>query len=359
MKKVIKGILIIVAVLLLVLGGYLGYLIFGYYRLPDGLTLEVKTSGTDTDFRDDFKLEKGGEYSIMTYNTGFGAYTSDYSFFMDGGKYSWAKDEDSVLASVAAMGKVVSEVNPDFVLLQELDRDGTRSYHVDELEVINQFITGYYYDFAQNYDSPFLFYPFWQPHGKNVAGLATYSRSEISGAVRRSLPISESFSRYLDLDRCYSVSRVPTENGNELCIYHVHMSAYGSNDEVREGQFSMLLEDMNAEYQKGNYVICGGDYNHNVRKGSPENMPEWAYPFPRESIPEGLFMAIDVVENTEDIEHDTCRSAGEPYREGETFTVTLDGFIVSENIEVKEYRHMDLGYAYSDHDPVVMRFVLE
>ena len=33
-------------------------------------------------------LTTGQEYSALTYNLGFGAYTPDFSFFMDGGKSS-------------------------------------------------------------------------------------------------------------------------------------------------------------------------------------------------------------------------------------------------------------------------------
>lgn len=42
-------------------------------------------------------LQQKKEYSALTYNIGFGAYTPDFSFFMDGGKFSWAKSKDSVL----------------------------------------------------------------------------------------------------------------------------------------------------------------------------------------------------------------------------------------------------------------------
>lgn len=357
--KSVKIILIVLVCLFVAVGIYAAYVMFAYYRLPDMLTLEVNRSGADDGTAEGFQVMEGEEYLIMTYNIGFGAYRRDYSFFMDGGKSSWAKDCDSVLASVSAMGSMVSNVDPDFVMLQEVDRDGTRSYHVDELEILNWFIEGYYYDYAQNYDSPFLFFPPWQPHGANKAGLVTYSRGEITEAIRRSFPISQSMSKFVDLDRCYSISRIPVQNGKFLCLYHVHLSAYGSNDEIREGQLSMLFADMAADYQKGNYVICGGDYNHNMKEGTVENVPEWAYPFPREDIPDGFGMAVDFAQSPEDIAHDSCRSADEPYTEGETFTITLDGFIVSDNVAVNKYWHMDCGYEYSDHDPVLMRFVLK
>lgn len=359
MKKRKRRLLYIIIPVVLLLAGYLAYVFTAYYRLPDKLTLEVERNGENSYFKDELLVQSEEYYMIMTYNIGFGAYRNDFSFFMDGGKYSWAKDEESVIAAVSEMGERVSLADMDFVMLQEVDIDGTRSYHVNQLELLNQFVKGYYYTFAQNYDSPFLFFPPWQPHGANRSGIVTYSKAAIMATMRRSLPISESFSKFVDLDRCYSVSRIPVSNGKELCLYNVHLSAYGSNDEIREGQLSMLYGDMEADYKAGNYVIVGGDFNHNLREAAEEDAPEWAHLFPRESLPEGFKMAIDYAKDYEDIAHDTCRSAEEPYVEGSTYTVTLDGFIVSENVKVNYYLNADWGYQFSDHEPVIMQFLLE
>ena len=42
-----------------------------------------------------------------------------------------------------------------------------------------------------------------------------------------------------------------------------------------------------------------------------------------------------------------------------TYTVTLDGFIMSDNIECLTYENVDTGYSYSDHDPVYLKFRLK
>jgi hypothetical protein len=34
------------------------------------------------------------------------------------------------------------------------------------------------------------------------------------------------------------------DNGKELVIFELHMSAYGNSDAIREGQIRMLSEDM-------------------------------------------------------------------------------------------------------------------
>ena len=69
-------------------------------------------------------------------------------------------------------------------------------------------------------------------------------------------------------------------------------------------------------------------------------------------------MGMDSLRALEDIAHDTCRNANEPYNDETTMTVTLDGFIISDNIAINYYKHSDWGYEYSDHDPVVMQFFL-
>jgi hypothetical protein len=37
----------------------------------------------------------------------------------------------------------------------------------------------------------------------------------------------------------------------------------------------------------------------------------------------------------------------------------IDGFLVSDNVEVTELHNVDTGFAYSDHNPVMMRFTLK
>lgn len=144
---------------------------------------------------------------------------------------------------------------------------------------------------------------------------------------------------------------------------NVHASAYGSSDAVREGQVGMLCDVMKEEYAKGNYVIVGGDFNHDLKADeteSAEDVASWAYPFPRSSLPEHFTFAMDLYDDEEVASmHDSARNADMEYIEGITYTVTLDGFIISDNISCEQYGIVDTGYAYSDHDAVFMKFQLQ
>ena len=139
------------------------------------------------------------------------------------------------------------------------------------------------------------------------------------------------------------------------------MSAYGNSDEIREGQIRMLTEDMQKEYEAGNYVLCGGDFNHDLKADENDSAEResWAYPFPGSELPEHFSFGMDQLSEQEKQDlWDSARNADMEYVPGETYTVTLDGFIISDNIECVSYEDINTGYTYSDHDPVYMKFKL-
>ncbi len=362
MKKAVKTTLKVIAsiliVVVLVVLGYVGYVVFSYSRIEDNLALTPAGNASAS------SAEIGKEYTIVTQNMGFGAYTADFTFFMDGGKESRAKSADSVKTCINLGATTVKNYNPDFVFFQEVDTDSTRSYHIDERELIAPYFTDYDSVFAVNYHSAYLFYPIFEPHGKSNSGMLTYSNVKITSSTRRSLPISTGMSKFLDLDRCYTVTRVPTENGKELVLFNVHLSAYGGSDEIRSAQMNMLLGEMNSEYDKGNYVVCGGDFNHDFTGNSTQLLNGggnvdfgWAQPFPIELLDtyQGLTRA-DKYDG--DVLNPTCRNCDEPYKEG-NFTIIVDGFLVGKNVEVTSLQNIKTGFTYSDHSPVVMKFILK
>ena len=385
-RKILKIIGSVLAVILLALAGYIIYLYASYHRIEDNLQLQVETTRgtanettneTNNETTEANTLTTGKKYSALTYNIGFGAYTPDFSFFMDGGKSSWAKSKESVLETIQGAGELAASKDPDFAMIEEVDLNSTRSYHVNEYNILKDCFPDYYYVFAQNYDSAFLFYPFTQPHGSSKSGIGLFSRYPVTSALRRSFPVSTSFTKFFDLDRCYSISRVSVDNGKELVIFALHMSAYGNSDAIREGQIAMLAADMQKEYEAGNYVLCGGDFNHDLKASADEENPEtgkedqsnsnsdreyesWAYPFPREELPEHFSFCLDQLSKEERSNlWNSARNADMEYIPGETYTVTLDGFIISDNIECLSYENINTGYSYSDHDPVYVEFKIK
>ncbi len=354
MKMILKIAGIVLAAVVLAAIIYIAYVFIAYHRLDDALPLEAQGPAeaiADTEV----------VYTITTFNIGFGAYSTDYSFFMDGGEHAWAMSRDDAIKNVNGAVGIIAEINPDFAFFQEVDTDSTRSYHVDELGLLTDMFPEHSSVFALNYNSPFLMYPLSQPIGKSVSGIVTLSGFAVTDALRRSLPIESGFRKLLDLDRCYSITRVPVSNTAELVLINLHLSAYTEDETIGKQQLKILFEDAEREYNAGNYVIIGGDFNKDLLGDSVElfgtktDVPNWAKPIDMTLVPAGFTVLRP--ENESDI-CPTVRDCDTGYVEGVTFVSAIDGFIVSDNITPVHEEYIDAGFTYTDHNPVLLQFTL-
>lgn len=358
--KILAGLLLLCVICA---AGYVIYMQANYYRIEDEAVLETENNQKSA-------LKGGETYTAVTYNIGFGAYGPDYSFFMDtgemedgtltSGEYGKAISKESVEANIKGAVEELEKLNADFMLLQEVDVDADRSYHIDQMEQLKDHFSDYGNVFANNFHSAYLFYPFSDPHGAVDAGLLSFSRYQIGEAKRRSYPVDNSFiTKFTDLDRCFAVMRLPVEGGRELVLINSHMSAYDKGGLIRAQQLELLNSVMEEEYQAGNYVIVGGDFNHALGEAAAEGFsskqkfPEWVSILTEEEMAEG----ISIVQAENELEAPTCRGADIPYTKGVNFTTVVDGFLVSDNVKAAA-ENIDTDFGYSDHNPVLLRFEL-
>ena len=357
--KVVAAVVVVAIVFAL---GYVAYVCANYYRIDDHAALEVENAQTET-------LQAGPTYTAATFNIGFGAYTPDFTFFMDEGvmadgtvvtgEHAKASSAASVQSCTDGDISLLASLDTDFTLLQEVDTDSTRSFNIDQAQAITSAFSGEASVFANNFHSVYLLYPIPDFHGAVQSGLLTLSKYAIDSAERRSYPVSDAFpDKFFDLDRCFEVLRVPVSNGKQLVLINSHMSAYDTGGKVREQQIALLREVLAQEAAAGNYVICGGDWNHAICGEAGYHLngqqdPSWVSWLSDDDLPEGF----SVVVPTNVSEVSTCRSSEIPYEKGVNFEATIDGFIVSSNV-VATAENIDSGYAYSDHNPVKLTFSL-
>ena len=377
MKKAVKITAIVLASLIglfiLIVAGYVIYVAAQYYRIDDKVKLGV--SGT----AEHESVSLNTEYSVMTYNLGFGAYSPEYSFFMDTGvmtngkkvegKYAKGMSKKDVRKNVNGQIELAKERSADFFFFQEVDRKADRSYHINMKAEMSNALSGYCTSYALNFHTANLLYPFSDPIGKSESGILTASRYKIESSLRRSFPITSSFpDKFFDLDRCFSLSYIPVEgSGKYLTLLNLHMSAYDEGGKIRAKQLKMLNEVLAEERSKGNYIVAGGDFNHcliadefdsdeealNYFK-SEQKVPDWVKNsiLHQNEIAEGFQIVAPM-------NAATCRGADIPYKEGVNYSTVIDGFIVSDNIEIIKYETVDTAYAYSDHNPVYFEFRLK
>lgn len=375
-KKIIKNIAISLAVvfalILFVVVGYVIYVAAQYYRIEDNL--ELTTSQNQSQ-----KVAVGREYSVVSYNVGFGAYSLEYSFFMDEGVmkdgsktcgiYAKGMNKADVEKNVAGQITTLQDLSADFCLLQEADENAHRSYNINMVQRFSTELSGYSSTYACNFHTANLFYPFNDPIGIINGGIQTLSRYNISSSVRRSFPVTTDFiDKLFDLDRCFTMHYLPIEGSDKmLVLMNVHMSAYDEGGKIRAKQLEMLNSVLSAEYALGNYVIAGGDFNHCLIADKFESDEEALAYYPtKQQIPDWVKTSIlhndeiasgfNIVASAEGAA--TCRGADMPYTKGVNYETVIDGFIVSDNIEVTWEGTIDTAYAYSDHNPVKMTFKL-
>ena len=90
MKKTLKVALYILLALVLIVLAYVIYVFAAYYRVEDMQKLGVAHCDAASAAPMEGAPQTGVTYRVSSANVGFGAYSADYSFFMDGGKESRA-----------------------------------------------------------------------------------------------------------------------------------------------------------------------------------------------------------------------------------------------------------------------------
>ena len=146
--------------------------------------------------------------------------------------------------------------------------------------------------------------------------------------------------------------------GKELVCVDLHLEAY-DNGEGKLLQTQMLMELLQKEYEKGNYVIAGGDFNQSF-PGTMEQYPikdgeTWEPGQLSESeLSDGWQYAFDA-------STPTCRLLNQPYDPDSEKTqyYVIDGFILSPNVTLQSVETLDLQFANSDQNPVQLQVELE
>ena len=118
------------------------------------------------------------------------------------------------------------------------------------------------------------------------------------------------------------------------------------NHRLSQKEISDILE---KEYEKGNYVIAGGDFNQSF-PGVLDKYPiadpkKWTPGVLEESIlPEGWQFAFDS-------STPTCRLLDQPLSDA-CQRYVIDGFILSPNVQIDLVETLSEEFEYSDHNPV-------
>jgi len=181
--------------------------------------------------------------------------------------------------------------------------------------------------------------------------------SKIKPAEAFSFPFHANYSwpkRVFLLDRCLIYTKIKMQGGKYLIVLNTHNSAFDDAAELREIEGYIIKSIILDEYEKGNYVIIGGDWNRNppgfdMKKMSDNDAKRTlGPPFNIDFLPPGWKWVFDPTLPTN-------RDVNEPYSKGKTKTTIIDYFVVSPNLDVIENKTIPTKFEFSDHQPVFIR----
>lgn len=357
-----------------IFGAYLGYLQSGHNRVYDWKYLQIVNKNKNNTVMLNTTLD------CITYNMSYGIMDPDFTYYKAENKMangsstkggsSRATNKDRVIINANGSAELVGKgVNSsvDFILFQDIDVDSTRSYYVDQKEILANSLSSMAGVFAETGSSNYVISPISSPLGRTDSRMATFSDKYISFRIRYSLPSNSEFmTKYGTNDNCVILTRFKTTGSSMLSIINVNVGIYEDED-IRQKDLEALLKIMDYELNtKGNYCLVGGSFGYLLNGTDGEflnNMqsPSWSKNLPdsfNADVLNGIGYSIARDEVAIDQSIGTVRDMSVSYSKGGSFEAVVDGFIVSKNISVENVSVIDNGYLYSSHNPVKISFRL-
>lgn len=306
--------------------------------------------------RDFSKLPDSLTINMLTWNIGYCGLGKDMDFFYDGGTHMRCSRENTI-NNMNAIGKFLKQNDSiDFYNIQEIDKNSHRTYSINEYDSVSNLLKGFKAFFGKNYDVKYVPVPWTEPMGKVLSGIATFAKYVPVSSVRVYYPSKFSWPTYLFmLDRCFLVNRYPLQNGKDLLIVNTHLSAFDDGS-LRDAEMHYFRKYLSAEFDKGNYIIVGGDWNQ-----SPEDFKP-TYTFKFDSLDNKIISKSYMPENWKWCFDNTApsnRRVVAPYDPATTLTTVIDFFLLSPNVDLIQLKTINLNFDNSDHNPVIAKFKLK
>ncbi len=355
MLKVIGGIVGVAALLFVIL---LLFITITEYRPQDEEPAEVaNNTATVKEY-----VERAKPIDIISWNIGYCGLGAAQDFFMDGGTMVRPSDKKEVEENLAGIIQTLKRYPSDFYFIQEMDKASKRSYYIDQTAALTEAL-GTALTYTYNFKASYVPYPL-PPIGKVASGVGLFTRYPFTESYRFALPVPFKWPvSTVNLKRCMLINRFPLESGRELITAVLHLEAYDEG-EGKIAQTKAVADFIRAEYEAGNYVIAGGDFNQTfpgTRALYPLYDGLWAPgSIDRDLLPAGWQFAVDE-------KKPSCRLNNAPYTPAltdESIRKTwpyyvIDGFIISPNISVVSVETLDESFRYADHNPVKLRVIMK
>jgi endonuclease/exonuclease/phosphatase family metal-dependent hydrolase len=292
---------------------------------------------------------------VLSWNVQYCA-SRRHQFFYDGGDAVHVPQQD-VVETVAAVAAAIRLHEPDLALLQEIDRNSSRTARIDQLSGILRACPHPRWSSAHYHRAPYVPHPPGQHLGRVDMNLATLSRWHVQASHRHQLPLLAEplYRRLFNLRRAVLVSEIPREDGPPLVVVNTHLSAFSRGDGTLGRQVA-VLEGLLDDLDRGDRPwILAGDLNMLPPGDDPGRLGDDAELYdetnPIDALFEGRRQSAFAVQDLPNYPGELGTylpfGAAAPDR-------TLDYLFVSEGIDVISARVLDELSEVSDHLPLLV-----
>jgi len=211
------------------------------------------TSANLTPIPDTFSVVK-----VMTWNIRFGA--ARVAWFGDACGDRVILSEEEVMTNLEAIAAKIREINPDILLLQEVDLNSKRSAYINQVQWLldhshfNYAVAGSQW-MAQCIPSDGL--------GRMDEENVIFSRWKISDAKRIQLALrgdQDKLTRYFYERCCMVTGRIEIQGINKFVAVNIHISAFATDD-TKQKQIVQLQDQLDQINRSGGVFVAGGDFN--------------------------------------------------------------------------------------------------
>ncbi len=195
---------------------------------------------------------------VMNYNVKFGGGRIDFFFDCHGDRVLMSEDE--VMANLAAVAEKIRQVDPDVLVLQEVDINSKRAAYVDQVQWLLDHTSLSHGVYASQWKADYV------PSdgiGAVDSGNAILSKYPLGDAERLALELrgdQSAIERYFYLRRNILRARLGVPGDRALFIVAIHAEAY-AKDGTKQQHVERFKTELDSLAASGALVIGAGDLN--------------------------------------------------------------------------------------------------
>ena len=207
---------------------------------------------------------KNKSLSVLSWNIQYAAGMNYNPWYQHSTNSDRKPTKLSVYETLDKIAAVIKKIDSDVVLLQEVDINATRTYDINQVEVLLKKLPQYkHYSIAYYWKNSFN--PHYKIRGKVGMALVVLSKYELKKATRYALPLFEDqdlITKHFYLKRAIQEVKMPTQSGETIVLLNTHLSAFSSeNSTVMQKQVKTIKEHLEAIEKTGDRWLLGGDFN--------------------------------------------------------------------------------------------------